>query len=178
MQDLLIDRVHSLIVAAAVLHHPRVLPRSLKRTAPPPQKSEPHQSNQSPKQANQIAKSTEKFLQGSRSLLAKRRGRPGSCGSSRPRRGGPRGGHPRPHTATGRRVGGCPHRRRPRRRSPWERASWSSPAPARKLPEARSERTRRNFRPVFESGRWCGDGLGRWNLTGVGILVGTFNTGV
>ena len=48
MQDLLVDGVHRLIVAAAVLHNPRVLPRSLKRTTPPPQKSEPHQLNQTP----------------------------------------------------------------------------------------------------------------------------------
>jgi hypothetical protein len=48
MQDLLVDGVHRLIVAAAILHHPRVLPRSLKQTTPPPQKSEPHQLNQTP----------------------------------------------------------------------------------------------------------------------------------
>ena len=62
MQDLFIDRVHRLIVAAAVLDHPRVLPRSLKRTAPPPQKSEPHQSNQSPQ--NKPTKSQSRWSHG------------------------------------------------------------------------------------------------------------------
>jgi hypothetical protein len=56
MQDLLIDEVHRLIFAATVLHHPRVLPHSLKLTTPTYQESGPHQSNPNPQeQANQIA---------------------------------------------------------------------------------------------------------------------------
>jgi hypothetical protein len=38
VQDLLVNGIHSLVVAAAVLHHPGVLPRGLKPNTPPQNK--------------------------------------------------------------------------------------------------------------------------------------------
>jgi len=69
MQDPLVDGVHRLIAAAAVLHHTCVLPGSLKRITPQPQKSEPRQPNHplptttttKRKIGRQIAKPTERL---------------------------------------------------------------------------------------------------------------------
>ena len=171
MQDLFIDRVHRLIVAAAVLHHPRVLPRSLKRTAPPPQKSEPHQSNQSPQ--NKSTKSRSQRRGSYRAAAASwRRGggareAAGAHGHSKDgHEEGTRGRIPPPAAAsavapTDAGRGAVLHGSGLRGHQPRRRGSFQK----RDL-RGLDSNSRRNFRPVFELGQWR-SGLG--TVWGVGI---------
>jgi hypothetical protein len=84
-QDPLIDGVHHLIAAAAVLHHQCALPRSLKRITPQPQKSESRQPNHPLPTTTTTKRKTGRQIE--KPIENMTRGCSGSCGSSWLRRG-------------------------------------------------------------------------------------------